>query len=96
MLPLYSNPSESPFYLPIPWIWGFEPGSYIPISRFPLFKLSEEAVHNNLILFSGTDRAALVLVDRDSHQLARTRQFPGIWINFSNASMDLLRALVEE
>lgn len=67
-----------------------------PISRFPLFKLSEEAVRQILSHLTGPDLAALALVDKDCRQLARTRQFRSVWINFSSASMALLTTLLAE
>lgn len=67
-----------------------------PISRFPLFKLSEEAVGGILSYLTGADLAALALVDKDCRQLARTRQFRSVWLNFSTASMELLNLLLKE
>lgn len=67
-----------------------------PISLLPLFKLSEDTIGKILSYLTGPDLAALAFVDRDSRQLARTRQFRSVWINFSKASMELLRLLIDE
>lgn len=75
---------------------GRVPKPYHPISPFPLFNLSEEAVGGILSYLTGADLASLALVDKDCRQLARTRQFRSVFINFSTASMALLTALVEE
>lgn len=70
--------------------------SHGPVSPFPMFKLPEECVGKIMFYLGGSDLAALALVDRDCRQLARTRQFRSVWINFSTASMALLNTLLEE
>lgn len=101
ILPIYTESRESTRRLNR--IGGFSgllgnraPEPVYPISRFPLFKLSEEAVGRILSYLTGADLAALALVDKDCRQLARTRQFRSVWLNFSTASMELLTLLVEE
>lgn len=94
IFPLYNNPSDNPFYLGR-FFYGNGQPDY-PISRFRLFGLSEEAVGKILCHLSSTDLAALALVDKDCCQLVRTRLFRSVWLNFSNTSMALLTALVNE
>lgn len=94
--PIYSEPPPDPhtFFRNPPF--NRPPVPHHPISRFPLFKFSEETVGRILSYFTGPDLAALALVDRDCRQLARTRQFRNVKINFSSASMALLTVLQEE
>lgn len=91
--PIYSEPlpnrySQQPFFR--------NPEPPHPISRVPLFMLSEGTVGQILSYLTSADLAALALVDKDCRQLARTRQFRSVWINFSSASMALLGVLLAE
>lgn len=67
-----------------------------PMSPFPIFKVSEECVGQIMSYLGGSDLAALALVDKDCRQLARTRQFSSVLINFSTGSMAILNTLVSE
>lgn len=95
IFPIYNVPSHNPFYMPRHF---FDPDSQpeYPISRFRIFGLSEVAVEGILCHLSYTDLTALALVDKDCCQLVRTRLFRSVWLNFSNTSMALLTALVDE
>ncbi|KAL0639469.1 hypothetical protein Q9L58_001498 [Maublancomyces gigas] len=69
-----------------------------PIYRDPLPGCSMMGDFKDTIIsyFTGADLAALALVDKDCRQLARTRQFRSVLINFSSASMELLSLLLQE
>lgn len=70
--------------------------SHLPSSLFPVFKLSEVHIDQVLSYLSTSDFASLALVDKDCRQLARTRQFRSVWLNYSNASTCLLGELTSE
>lgn len=74
----------------------FGGGPYHPISRFRIFSLPEVCVGQILSYLGGPDLASLALVDKDCRQLARARQFCSVWLNYSSASMGLLKKLVSE
>lgn len=98
-LPIHIEPLANPYYQqpfrPSPFFQR-APEPPRPISRFPLFMLSEGTVGQILSYLTSADLATLALVDKDCRQLARTRQFRSIWINFSSASMALLDLLIIE
>ncbi|KAL0634412.1 hypothetical protein Q9L58_006660 [Maublancomyces gigas] len=97
--PIYSEPPPDPYSQNMFFSntrFDLPPVPHHPISRFPLFKFSETTVGRILSYLTGPDLAALALVDRDCRQLARTRQFRNVMINFSSASMALLTVLQEE
>lgn len=106
----YDEPKPGPYYLETldafrrdsgsPMARHFDPPpllqAYPTISQFPIFRLPQYCVDQILSNLSGPDFAALAFIDKDCRQLARTRQFRSIWIDFSSASLALLRKLVDE
>lgn len=92
--PLSASRIESPRYSLARSFLNEEP--YRPISRLRIFSLPEVCVGQILSYLSGPDLASLALVDKDCRQLARARQFRSVWLNYSSASMGLLKKLVSE
>lgn len=78
-------------------VWFGDPvDDTTPISRHPIFTLSEVCVQNVLCYLEDLDLDTLALVDRDCLQLVRAFRFRSVWINYSSASMALLDKLVDE
>ena len=61
-----------------------------------LFRLPMELLSPIIQLLSPTSLASLALVSRDCRQLARSRQFASVCLDYGKTSFELLRVLLEE
>lgn len=67
-----------------------------PISTAPLFKLPDEILGEVIQYVPPSSLAGVALANRDSRQLARSRQFASVQLDYSDISMDLVETLLAE
>lgn len=67
-----------------------------PVSLAPLFQLPLEVLSIIIHHVEPASLAALARVSRDCRQLARSRQFASIQLDYSDSSLDLLEKLMSE
>ena len=67
-----------------------------PASTAPLFRLPVEIIGEVLQYVSQASLASVALVNRDFRQLARSRQFASIQLDYSDISLDLVETLLAE
>ncbi|KAF9078194.1 hypothetical protein BDP27DRAFT_1310961 [Rhodocollybia butyracea] len=65
-------------------------------SRFPLFRLPIEVLHDVAPHIPSSDLETLALIDRDCRQLARSVQFFSVTLTCSDVSLGILEALLIE
>jgi F-box domain len=67
-----------------------------PSSDTPLFRLPVELLNAILLHISHDSLASLAQVNRDCRQLARSRQFASVCLNYSDNSLQLVLHLIKE
>lgn len=67
-----------------------------PISTAPLFQLPAEILGEVLQYIPWSSLALVALVNRDFRQLARSRQFASVQLDYSDFSLDLVETLMAE
>lgn len=81
---------------PLPLSFDRVNGAQPPTSTAPLFRLPVEIIGEVLQYVPPASLARVALVNRDFRQLARSRQFASVHLDYSDISLELVEKLVGE
>jgi len=99
LLPMFSGSKDSfgkEYVPPLPLSFDRVNEGRPPLSTAPLFKIPLEILSLIGLHVPSFSLASLALVNKDCRQLARSRQFASVKLDYSDASLDLLELLEME